>query len=54
MHASYYHKAHACIMVRDLLGGGRRLWASLACGVRGKGPSNPEGAPEVSHDPPWW
>lgn len=27
-------------------------WASLAWGVRGKGPSNTEGAPEVSHDLP--
>lgn len=25
MHASYYHKAHACIMVRDQLGGTQAL-----------------------------
>ena len=30
MHASYYHKAHACIMVRAQLGGRQRLRESLA------------------------
>lgn len=39
MHASYYHKAHACIMVRD-------QWEAyrLARGA-GRGPSSAEGAP---------
>ena len=36
MHASYYHKAHACIMVWNQLGG--RGCAGLAWGVKGWGP----------------
>lgn len=43
MHASYYHKAHACIMVGGQPGGGQKLGRSglRGEGVRGLAPLSP-------------